>query len=324
MRKLVYFLAAAGSTLLVHTAALAQQEFPTRPVRIISAFSTGSGPDAMLRIVAERLSKKWGQPVVVENKPGGSGFIAASEVKRAAADGSTLFHADGLNFTAIPYMYSKMPYKVEDFAPIVPLHHSYFFIAVSAQSNWNSVGDLLAAARAKPGRVTYGSWQIGSVAHLNGAALEDTAKVKMTHVPFKDNSQLYTSVANREVDWAFATAGSAGALQKAGKLKFLALAGPERLSTHTSVPVVGEGGGPAGFEASGWVGLFAPAGTPKTTVAKINADVISVYKQPDVPPKMVDFGYMPLLITPEEAAAKVKSEGAAYARLVKEIGLTLD
>jgi len=324
MKKPAYFLAAAGFALAAHSAALAQQAFPARPVRIISAFSTGSGPDAMLRIVAERLSKKWGQPVIVENKPGGSGFIAASEVKRAAADGATLFHADGLNFTAIPHMYGKMPYKVGDFVPIVPLHHSYFFITVSAQSKWDSVGDLLAEARANPGRVTYGSWQIGSVAHLNGASLEDTAKVRMTHVPFKDNSQLYTSVANREVDWAFGTAGSAGPLQKAGKLKFLALAGPERLPTHPSVPVMGEGGGPASFEASGWVGLFAPAGTPKATVAKINADVISIYEQPDVPPKMVDFGYMPLLISPEETAAKMKAEGAAYAKLIKEIRLTLD
>ncbi|MDH2237951.1 tripartite tricarboxylate transporter substrate binding protein [Pigmentiphaga sp. GD03639] len=318
--------AAAAAFMLANTPAFGQaSKYPAKPVRIVSAFSTGSGADAMLRIVADRLSKAWGQAVVVENKPGGTGFIAAADVMRSPADGYTLFHADGLNFTAVPHLYKKIPYDAQkDFVPVIPLHHSNFFIAVSSQSKWNSAGDLLAAAKAAPGRVTYGSWQIGSVAHLAGAALETASGTHMTHVPFKDVGQLYASVANGDVDWAFGTPGSAGPLQQAGKLKFIGWAGTERLATYPDVPLVGESGGPAGFQVSGWVGLFAPAGTPKTLVDQVNKDVTALYSQADIPPKMIQFGYMPLLIKPQEVSALIRKESEAYAKIVKENNLTLD
>ncbi|NYE26205.1 Bug family tripartite tricarboxylate transporter substrate binding protein [Pigmentiphaga litoralis] len=320
-----FALSLAAMASLPSLATAADANWPTRPVRVVSAFSTGSGPDAMLRLVADRLSRTWGQQVVVENKPGGSGFIAANDAKRATPDGNTLFHADGLNFTAIPHMYKKLPYDpVKDFMPVIPLHHSYFFVAVAANSPWKTAGDMLAAAKAKPGTVTYGSWQIGSVAHLGGAQLEAASGTRMTHVPFKDNSQLYTSVANGEVDWAFGTAGSAGPLQKAGKLRFLALAGPERLSTHPDVPTIGDAGGPKGFEASGWVGLFAPAGTPPDIVDKINRDIAAIVATPDMQPRMMDFGYMPLAIKPADVRALIDKESAQYAKVVKTINLSLD
>lgn len=322
--KILALCAASLASALATSSAMAQA-WPTKPVRVVSAFSTGSGPDAMLRLVADRLSRTWGQQVIVENKPGGSGFIAANDAKRAAPDGNTLFHADGLNFTAIPHMYKKLPYDpVKDFMPVIPLHHSYFFVAVAANSPWKTAGDLVAAAKAKPGIVTYGSWQIGSVAHLGGAQLEAASNTRMTHVPFKDNSQLYTSVANGEVDWAFGTAGSAGPLQKAGKLRFIALAGPERLTTHPDVPTVGESGGPKGFEATGWVGLFAPAGTPPEIVDKINRDVAAIVALPDMQPRMMDFGYMPLAIRPTEMRTLIDKQSGDYAGVVKAINLSLD
>lgn len=325
MRFKTFAMALGALATTCMAAGAAAQGYPTKPVRVVSAFSTGSGPDAMLRLVAERLSRAWGQQVIVENKPGGSGFIAAGDAKRSAPDGYTLFHADGLNFTAIPHMYKKLPYDAEkDFSPVIPLHHSYFFIAVSAQSPWNSAGDLIAAAKARPGQVTYGSWQVGSVAHLGGAQLEAASGTKMEHVPFKDNSQLYTSVANGGVNWAFGTAGSAGPLQKAGKLKFLALAGPKRLSTHPDVPTVGESGGPAGFETTGWVGLFAPAGVPVAIIDKINQDIARIVNEPEMQPRLMDFGYMPLPISPSEVSALIRKESVQYAQTIKKMGLTLD
>lgn len=300
-------------------------DYPARTVRIVSAFSAGSGPDAMLRLASVRLSALWKRPVVVENKPGGSGFIAVSEVKRAQADGYTLLHADGLNFTAIPHMYRTLPYDaVKDLAPITPLHSSNFFVTVSSKSKWNSVGELLAEARGRPDRVTYGSWQIGSVAHLGSAALDLAAGTRMTHIPFRDNGQLYAAVAAGEVDWAFGSAASAGPLQQAGRLKFLALAGPEPLPTHPSVPVMGGSGGPAGFEVSGWVGLFSPAGTPQVVIDKINGDIASILAQADLQPRMREMGYFPLAIKPEAMAERIRRESAAYAKTIKEIRLALD
>ncbi|MFA7679749.1 MAG: tripartite tricarboxylate transporter substrate binding protein [Pigmentiphaga sp.] len=323
MKKLVLL---ALSSAVLHGTAFAQAPaFPNKPVRIVSTFSTGAGPDVFLRLVADQLSKRWGQPVIVENKSGGSGFIAASDARRAAADGYTLFHADGVNFTAIPHLYKRMPYDAEkDFVPVSPIHHSYFFVAVSAQSKWNSINDLLAEAKAKPGTVTFGSWQIGSVAHLGGELLNEQADVRMTHVPFKDNSQLYTSVANGEVGWAYGSSGSAGPLQKAGKLKFLALAGPERLDNYRSVPTVSEAGGPKDFQVSGWVGFFAPQGTPKNIVDQINKATQEVLKNPDIAAKMVEFGYMPLLLSPEDIQAQIKRESTSYGQIIKNINLTLD
>lgn len=298
--------------------------FPNRTVRIVSAFSAGSGPDAMLRLTAERLSQLWGQQVIIDNRPGGGGFIAIAEAKKANPDGHTLLHVDGLNFTAVPQMYKKVPYERGDLEPLSPIHRSYFFIAVAAGSPLKSFADLVSAAKAKPGEVTYGSWQIGSVAHLGGAALETATGTQMNHIAFRDNGQLYTSVANGDVVWAFGSAGSTGALQRSGKLRYLALAGPQRLSTHPSVPTVTEAGGPAGFEASGWVGLFAPRGLPSATADKIVADLGKALSDQDIRAKMIEFGYEAVPMSPGQTAKLIAAETPRYGEVIKRSAITLD
>lgn len=301
------------------------QTYPTKPVRVVTAFSAGSGPDAMLRMVSDKLSKLWGQPVLVENKPGASGFIAVAEARRAGADGYTLLHMDGLNMTAIPHMYKKLPYDAEtDIEPISPIHGSYFFVAVSADSPWNNVGDLVKAAKANPGNVTYGSWQVGSVAHLFGASLETATGTRMMHVPFKDNSQLYTAVARGDVGWAFGSAASAGPLQKAGKLKFLAIAGPERASTHPQVPTIATAGGPSNFAARGWVGLFAVKGAPAGVTEKVAADLARVLGEDDLKAKMTELGYDPMPRKPAETRALIASESKEFKTVVTRSGVALD
>jgi tripartite-type tricarboxylate transporter receptor subunit TctC len=313
-----------AASALVLAPALAQT-YPSKPVRVVTAFSAGSGPDAMLRMVAEKLSRLWGQPVVVDNKPGASGFIAAAEARRSSADGYTLLHMDGLNLTAIPHMYKKLPYDAEtDIEPISPIHGSYFFVAVSADSPWNTVGDLVKAAKAAPGNVTYGSWQVGSVAHLFGAALEVATGTRMMHVPFKDNSQLYTSVARQDVAWAFGSAASAGPLVKSGKLKFLAIAAPERASTHPQVPTVAATGGPAGFAARGWVGLFAAKGVPASVTEKVAADLARVLGEDDLKAKMTELGYDRMPRTPAETRALIASESKEFKTVVTRTGVALD
>lgn len=320
--KLFLFLVAAPALMI---GAAHAQAYPSKPVRIVTSFSAGSGPDAMLRMVSDKLAKLWGQPVIVDNKPGASGFIAVAEARRSGTDGHTLLHIDGLNMTAIPHMYKTLPYNAEtDIEPISPVHGSYFFVAVSSDSPWNSMSDLIKAAKANPGIITYGSWQVGSVAHLFAASLEAATGTKMMHVPFKDNSQLYTSVARQDVKWAFGSAASAGPLVKGGKLKFLATAGPNRESTFPKVPTMTESGGPAGFEARGWVGLFAPKGIPMPVAEKISADLARVLAEPELKAKMTELGYDPMAMKPAQTRALVAAQSKEFKVVVTRSGVTLD
>src|SRR5258706_2262813 len=252
----------------------AAQTFPTKPVRAVLPYSAGSGPDAVVRQIGEMLSRDWGRQVLVDNKPGGNSWIAAGEVKRAPADGYTLFAVDATPMTLQPHLYKQMPFDPsKDFDPVAALYSTNFFIVVAADSPWKNVTELLAAAKAKNGLLPYGTWGIGSVAHVGTAMLEGTTGVKMTHVPFKELPQLYTSVATGDVDWAFGTAATVGPLYRAKKVKLLAYAGPKRTAGYTDVPTVAEARGPAGFELRTWVALFAPKGPPVPTIARINAGV---------------------------------------------------
>lgn len=320
--KVIFFLFAAQAFLIEAAHA---QAYPSKPVRIVTAFSAGSGPDAMLRMVSDKLAKLWGQPVLIDNKPGASGFIAVAEARRSGTDGHTLLHMDGLNLTAIPHMYKKLPYIAEtDIEPISPIHGSYFFVTVSSDSPWNSMTDLIKAAKADPGIITYGSWQVGSVAHLFAASLEAATGTKMMHVPFKDNSQLYTSVARQDVKWAFGSAASAGPLVRGGKLKLLAIAGPNRESTFPQVPTMAESGGPAGFEARGWVGLFAPKGVSMPIAEKISTDLARVLSEPELKAKMTELGYEPMAIKPAETRALVAVQSKEFKVVVARSAVTLD
>lgn len=310
---------------LMAAAGAIAQDFPAPRVRIVTAFSPGSGPDAMLRVIADNLAIQWKVPVIVDNKPGGSGFIAIAEAKRSAADGTTLLHIEGMNVTAVPHMYSKLPYAARrDLLPITPLHGNYFYVAVPAESSFKTVGQLIAAAKGAPGKVSFGSWQIGSIAHLGGEMLSERAGVQMLHVPFKENSALYTGLARGDIDWAFASIASAGNLQKAGRLRFIAIAGPQRDAANPDVPTVAEGGGPAGFEASSWVGLFAPAGTPAAMVARMNADINKVLQSDVILARMKDVGYTPMGSSVSAMNAMIDKQGDELGKAVRKINLVLD
>ncbi|WP_295852993.1 tripartite tricarboxylate transporter substrate binding protein [uncultured Xylophilus sp.] len=310
--------------LLASLSTYAQEAFPSR-IRIVTAFSAGSGPDAMLRVIADNLSTAWKTPVIVDNKPGGSGFIAITEAKRSAPDGATLLHIEGMNVTAVPHMYAKLPYSAKrDLLPITSLHGNYFYVAVPADSRYQTAGQLISAAKAAPNKVSFGSWQIGSIAHLGGEMLSDRAGVAMLHVPYKENSALYTSLARGDIDWAFASIASAGNLQKAGKLRFIAVAGPQRDIAHPEVPTVAESGGPAGFEASSWVGLFAPAGTPAPLIARMNADINKVLQSDAIASRMKDVGYTSMGSSVAAMNALIDRQGDELGKAVKKINLTLD
>lgn len=301
------------------------QTYPAKPVRSVAPYSPGSGPDAVMRILSERLSRNWGQQLVIDNKPGANGFIAIGDAKRAAPDGYTVLQVDNTHMALAPHLFKQLPYDpVKDFEPVAPVYFTNFFVVVAANSPWKDVGDLIKAAKAAPGDITYGSWGIGSVAHVGASMFEAATDTKMTHVPFKDMGNVYTSVATGDIKWAFGTAATAGPMFQAKKVKFLALAAPKRLAGYTDVPTVGEAGGPAGFEVKTWVGLFAPTGTPKAAIDKINADIGKVLMSADVKERLATFGFEPYIGPPSELAKAMERDSRMFGDVVKRAKISLD
>ncbi|MEY4537519.1 MAG: hypothetical protein RL171_1670 [Pseudomonadota bacterium] len=321
------FLLGAALTALtaLTTLSAVAQTFPTKPVRIITPFPVGSGPEGVVRLLADKLSRAWGQPVVVENKPGGNGFIAIDAFKRGANDGHDLIQLDNVHISAYPHLFKKLPYDVQkDFDLLLPLFKTYFFVAVSTESKYKTVGDIIADAKANPGKLNYGSWSVGNPVHLGSALLETVTNTDMQHVIYKETSMLYTGVANNELSFAMGTNATAGAMQRAGKVKYLAIAAPKRLANFPNVPTVGESGGPNGFEVSGWTAIAAPKGLPKAVADKIQRDIEKALAEPDMKEKFTTFAYDAFPQTREQFGQYMQTESVRFADVVKKTKASLD
>jgi tripartite-type tricarboxylate transporter receptor subunit TctC len=318
-------LALAAALLAAIAATAHAQDFPSKPVRVVTPFPAGSGPEVALRLVADKLSKIWGKPVIVDNRPGASGFIAIEAIKRAAPDGHELLQMDNAQMAAQPFLFKKLPYELlRDFEPVTPILRNYFFVTVPVGSRYKTMADLGAAAKAGPGQVNYGSWFVGSPGHIGAAMLETATGTKMTHVPYKEMSQLYVAVGNQEVDWAFGSAASAGAMQRAGRTRYLAVAAPRRVAGFPDVPTVAESGGPAGFELSAWTALLAPKGTPKAVVEKIQKDVAAVLAEPDLKDKYAAMYYEPYFLNSEQFLQQLRNDSQRYGETLKRLNISLD
>jgi tripartite-type tricarboxylate transporter receptor subunit TctC len=305
--------------------AVAQADFPNKPVTIVTAFPPGSGPDAVLRLVAEKLGKTWNQRVLVENKPGGGGFIAMDGVKRAAPDGHTLLQLDSEHLSALPHLYKSRNFvTLQTFEPVASLFRTPFMVAVASDSKWKSMTDLLAAVKAKPGQVTYGSWGIGSPGHLGAEQLELASGLEMQHVPFRETSQLFTSVGSGDVSWSFGSIPSSQGPYKAGKLRYLAIAAAKRVPQLPDVPTVAEAGGPAGFEVNSFVVLVAPKGIPAAVRAKINSDVAKAIAEPDVKARFDTFAFEPIAWSSEEIGRNAQIKSKVYEQLVNRKNISLE
>ncbi len=325
MKRLNAALAAAALALASFAPPSFAQQYPTKPVRVITPFPAGSGPDSVVRLVADKLSKSWGQQVLVDNRPGANGAIAIEAAKKAAPDGYTLVQMDDAHMAVQPHLYKQLSYDIgKDFDPVATLFRTYFFVVTPVDTQWKNVGDLIAAAKAKKGELTYGSWFIGSPGHLGAELLEEATGVEMTHVPFKEMTQLYGAVANKDVDWAFGSAASSGAMYRAKKVKYLAVAAPKRVAGFADVPTVAEAGGPANFEVKAWVALLAPAGTPKPIIEKINADVAKALAEPDVRERLAGFAFEPYSATPAEITKQIQADSRRYGEVIRKAKITMD
>ena len=323
--KLGILAALAAAVFLLAAAPAHAQDYPTRPVRIITPFPVGSGPEGVVRLVADKLSRTWGQPVVVENRPGGNGFIAIDTFKRGATDGHDLIQLDNVHLSAYPHLFKRLPYSPEkDFEPLLPLFKAYFFFTTAADSKYRNVGDLIADAKARPGRLNYGSWSIGNPVHLGSALFDTVTGIDTQHVVYKETSQLYTAVATGELAYALGTSATAGPLYRAGKLKLLAVAAPSRLPAFKDVPTVAEAGGPAGFEVSGWTAIAAPRGLPKAVADRIQKDIEKALGEPDVREKFISFGYEQFTPTREQFNQYIQSESVRLSGIIKKANASLD
>ena len=302
----------AGAVLLFVPLAVLAQTFPSKPVRIVVPFPPGGGADTLTRIMEPKLAAIWAQPVIVENRPGASGHIGADFVAKSVPDGHTLVMAS----TA-----ALDEKNVVEFAPVSLVSASPYIVTANSKVAATNVRELIALAKANPGKLSFGSSGTGAASHLSAELFKSMAGVDLLHVPYKGTGQALTDLLAGHVNLMFAPAQTVMPHVQSGKLKALGVTGARRSQTLPDLPTVAESGLP-GYEAVGWFGLLAPAATPKATVAKLSADANRVLAMRDVREKMLGLGAEPAGNTPEEFASFVRGDQAKWSRLMKEAGIT--
>ncbi|WP_312791126.1 tripartite tricarboxylate transporter substrate binding protein [Diaphorobacter nitroreducens] len=319
-RALLGALAAAAALALPGAWA---QTWPSRSVSIIVPFPAGGTTDVLARALGQELSKTLGQPVVVENKPGAGATLGADYVAKSKADGYTLLMG-AVHHTIATSVYRKLGYDFEkDLAPITTVALVPNVLVVNPQVPAKTVQELLAQAKAQPGKLTYGSNGTGTGQHLIGAQFEGMGGVQLLHVPYKGSGPLTTDLLGGQISMSFDTVTPVLPHIKAGKLRALAVTTAKRSVALPDVPTLEEAGLP-GFDMGTWFGMLAPAGTPKDIVARLNADMVKIIQSPEFRKKMDDIGADPIANTPEQMARQIKDDTARFARLVKEAKVSLD
>jgi len=306
-------------------AAAQSANWPNKPIRMIVPFPAGSFTDTVARVVSEKLTKALGQPVVVENKAGANGLIGVGEVAKSAPDGYTLLVTNSSSITINPHIYKKGNYKPKDFAPVTLVLEAPFILVTNPEwSQKNSVGsvsDLVRFASQHPGTISYGSAGPGNVAHLSFAMLNNRAKINTTHVPYKSAAQAEMAVVSGELDTAFDTWTALPQI-KAGKLKPLAVSSTRRMTQLPDVPTVEEAG-IAPFNATFWIGMLAPAGTPPQIVQKLNTITRSTLDDAKAKGALSQQGDV-VMVGPEDFAKRIDREEANWAAVIQREGITLD
>ncbi|MDB5839086.1 MAG: hypothetical protein JWQ23_1038 [Herminiimonas sp.] len=293
------------------------RKWPTKPVKLLVGFPPGGGADAMARLIATKLTEKWGQSVIVENRTGATGTICSDLVAKSAPDGYTLQLAHINSNTIGPLMVGKGRFDpVNDFTPIKLLGITPQLLAHHPKHKFANVGDLIKYAKANPGKLTFASSGIGSIQHIAGEAFKIQAGVDLLHVPFKGTGEAMAGLLSGDVDMTFSSSGSALPQVKAGKLILLAVCTPKRLPSLPNVPAVSET--LPGFDVSTWYGLAGPAKLPKEIVTQINDEVQAILQQPDVIKRFHELDAETGSSTPEQFAKFWVSEIEKYKKLIKE------
>jgi tripartite-type tricarboxylate transporter receptor subunit TctC len=303
------------------------QAYPSKLVRIIVGYPPGGATDIVTRAVAQRLSALWGQTIIIENRPGANTNVAAAEAAKAAPDGYTIFSTAEATFAVNPYVYAKLPYDpVKDFVAVTGLGLIHQVLAVHPSVPYKSVGDLIAAAKAQPGKLNYATLGMGSSPHLNMEMFQMAAGVQLVPIHYKGGGLALTDVVGGHVQMMIISTTLSSKPYKAGQLRILGVGSTKRLAAFPELPTIAESGSLPGYEAVSWFGFFLPAGAPRELVNKINADVQQrVLADADFREKFLAPSYFePITGSPEQFAEYVKREVEKWSKVIRQAKITVD
>ena len=313
---------AAGAACLLAVPAYGQN-WPQRPVRLVVPYTPGGGADIVARVLGQRLAVQTGGSFVIDNRPGAGGINAAELVAHATPDGHTLL-ASATEFGTNAALRTRMPFDpFKDFAHISLLGYVQFLLAGNPAVPVRNIKELIALAKTRPGELTYGSTSLGGGPHLAGELIQSMGGIRWVHVPFKGAGPASVALISGEISFMFSSTGSLVGLVQAGKVRAIAVTGPRRFPELPEVPTVAESGIP-GYSATGWYGLFAPAGTPPQLVHRISAEAARAYSNPQARERLAQIGVDPVGSTPGEFVSFLRTEIAKWSKVVKEANIRID
>jgi tripartite-type tricarboxylate transporter receptor subunit TctC len=315
-----------AATVLALTPVVAQaQAFPAKPVRLVIPYPAGGLTDVLGRAIAAEVSKAWGQQMLVENRPGANGIIAAENVIKSAPDGYSLLVVDKSTIAINPAVYRKLPYDPpRDLIGVMNMVAATTLLVIHPAVPATTLQELIAYAREKPGQLNYGTFGLGSIVHIDTEAMSARTGIKLNHIPYKGVAEVMPALAGGQIQLALAGIPPTLGLLKQGKIKAIAVAGPKRMAVLPDVPTFSEGG-IADFESRSWFGLVAPSGTPRTIIDKLAADIGRVLVVPEFQEKYVTGVGLDLLNeSPDQFAKVMERDRAYYAAQVKRLNIQLD
>ena len=306
---------------MLATASAAAQDYPDRPIRLLVGFAAGGPADIMARLVGDKLAEAWGKPVIVENVTGGAGNVAADRVAKAAPDGYTLMAAASATIVTNPSLYQKLGFDpVKDFAPITQAVYTPNLLAVPADLPVKSVAELVAYARAQPGKVTFGSAGVGTSQHLAGELFKTMAGIDITHVPYRGIAAVMPDLLAGRISMVFGNITAVLPLVREGRLRALAVTSPRRWASVPDLPTMIEAGY-RDFDATAWFGLMTPAGTPQPIIDKIHQETVRILARPEIRKRFDEIGMAVIGNTPAEFAAVIAAETPQWAKVIKDAGV---
>ena len=313
--------AAAGAQAPSSTSA---QAYPTKPIRMIVPFPPGGGTDILSRLVAVKLTERLGWTIVVDNRPGAAGNIGLDAGAKAQPDGYTIVMGQTSNLAINPSLYAKLPYdSLRDFSPVSVVASSPIAVMVAAKAPYKTLGDIIAAGKAKPGEITFASTGNGTVGHLTGELLQRTAGVKYVHVPYKGSAQALPDLIGGRINFFLASLETAMPQMKAGAIRTVAITSAQRVPAVPDVPTVAESAYP-GFETTTWYGILVPKGTPQPIVARLSTEITKLLESPEVKERMTANGGATVKPGAAEFAALIKTDYDKWRRIIREAGVRIE
>ena len=302
--------------------ALAQDTYPSKPIRVIVPYPAGGGTDTIARLIGQHLTQRWGQSVIVENKPGASGILGNDTVAKAPGDGYTILMGI-TTVVQIPALYKKVPYKLGDLAPVSQIAKSADLFMVPRSSGVTTLKQFVDRARAEPGKLNYGTYGNATSAHMNGERFRQKAGIDITHIPYQGSGPEMAALLGEQLTLALVDATAAYPHIKSDKLNVLAITGAQRHPALPQVPTMTEAGYP-GLEANGWFAMFAPASTPRAIVDKLGAEVSAIVKSPEVHKRLTEMGLIAVGSLPGEFSMQLEKDAVHWKTVAEAVNISLD